>query len=142
MQSGKDEELRISVRVSGETGVHYGNEPLTFGVPFAEGTFPAGSRLRAVRADGCESPLQTSEVATWQKDRRNVKWLVADLRLFPSKELHDFILAAAEYGKRLEWAEDEKANPTPPLPLPPESKERVSLGVLSTERFAGQGSSA
>ncbi|MDP7023232.1 MAG: hypothetical protein QGH42_03135, partial [Kiritimatiellia bacterium] len=125
------------------------------------------------------------------------------LRLFPSKELHDFILAAAEHGKRLEaaydltgdpeiaarilsglrsyapslgagknpgiyhhsacdllprqmktialaaekdpdgfweyaakWAAEEEAHPTPPLPLPPQSQERVSLGVLSTEPFA------
>jgi len=44
----KTNEKRIPIKLSGECGVRYGNEPLTFGVPFAEGDFPVGARLRAV----------------------------------------------------------------------------------------------
>ena len=76
--------MRIPVKLAGETGVRYGCEPLSFGVPFAEGAFPAGSRLRAVRADGQELPLQTTQVTTWKKDLRDVKWLLADLQADPA----------------------------------------------------------
>jgi hypothetical protein len=31
------------------------------------------------------------------------------------------------------WAEQQKANPKPPRPMPPEVKGRVQLGALSTE---------
>ena len=65
--------MRIPVRLAGEPGVHYASEPLTFGVPFAEGAFPAGTRLRAVRADGTELPLQTAPVTTWKKDLKDLK---------------------------------------------------------------------
>ena len=76
--------LRIPVKLAGEPGVRYANEPLTFGVPFAEGAFPSGSRLRAVRADGKPLPLQTSPMATWKKDLCDVKWLLADLQADPA----------------------------------------------------------
>ncbi|MFZ4398277.1 MAG: hypothetical protein ACOYOU_21895, partial [Kiritimatiellia bacterium] len=75
---------RIPVKLAGESGVRYGSEPITFGVPFAEGALPAGSRLRAVRADGKELPLQTSQVTTWKKDLKDVKWIVADLQADPA----------------------------------------------------------
>jgi hypothetical protein len=79
----KTDAKRISVKLSGESGVRYGHEPLTFGVPFAEGDFPVGARLRAVTADGREIPLQTSVMTTWKKDLRDVKWLLADLQADP-----------------------------------------------------------
>jgi len=43
---------RIPINLAGDPGIRYSAEPLTFGVPFAEGTFPAGSTLRCVTADG------------------------------------------------------------------------------------------
>jgi hypothetical protein len=52
-------------------------------VPFAEGDFPVGTRLRAVTADGREIPLQTSVMTTWKKDLRDVKWLLADVQADP-----------------------------------------------------------
>ncbi len=60
--------LRIPIALAGEPGVPYGLEPLTFGVPFAEGAFPAGTALRCITADGRALPLQTAEVATWKPD--------------------------------------------------------------------------
>ncbi len=57
--------MRIPVRLAGEPRVRYGAEPLTFGVPFGEGAFPAGTPLRCVAADGRKLPLQTAEVTTW-----------------------------------------------------------------------------
>ena len=79
----KTDAKSIPVKLSGECGVRYGNEPLTFGVPFAEGDFPVGARLRAVTADGREIPLQTSVMTTWKKDLRDVKWLLADVQADP-----------------------------------------------------------
>jgi len=75
---------RIPVRLSGEPGVRYRHEPLTFGVPFADGSFPAGTALRCVTADGRELPLQTAEVTTWKPDLKHVKWLLVDVQADPA----------------------------------------------------------
>lgn len=77
---------KIPVRLAGELGVRYSHEPLTFGVPFAEGAFPACSTLRAVTADGRELPVQTSITTTWKKDLQHVKWLLADLQADPRRD--------------------------------------------------------
>jgi len=75
---------RISVKLAGESGVRYANEPLTFGVPFAEGDFPAGTQLRAAAADGRAIPVQAATMATWKQDLRDVKWLLVDLQANPA----------------------------------------------------------
>jgi hypothetical protein len=75
---------RVPVKLAGESGVRYAREPMTFGVPFAEGAFPAGSHLRAVTADGRAIPVQTSVMANWKKDLRDVKWLLADIQADPA----------------------------------------------------------
>ena len=82
----KTDSHRIPVKVAGEAGARYSKEPLTFGVPFAEGAFPAGSQLRAVTADGRAIPLQTAVTTTWQKDLRDVKWLLADIQADPATD--------------------------------------------------------
>ncbi len=86
MPSTKNSPLRIPIRLAGQPGVRYSNEPLTFGVPFAEGDFPAGAKLRCVTADGRELPLQTAEVTTWKPDLKHVKWLLADLQADPARD--------------------------------------------------------
>jgi hypothetical protein len=78
------ESMRIPVRLAGEPGVPYACEPLTFGVPFAEGACPTGTRLRAVRGDGTELPLQTAPVTTWKKDLKDIKWILADIQADPA----------------------------------------------------------
>lgn len=78
--------VHIPVRLAGEPGVRYGREPLSFGVPFADGTFPTGTALRCVTADGRELPLQTAVMTTWNKDLQHVKWLLADLQADPSRD--------------------------------------------------------
>lgn len=77
---------RIPLRLAGEPGARYGAEPLTFGVPFAEGAFPSGSALRCVTADGRELPLQTAVMTTWKPDLQHVKWLLADLQADPRRD--------------------------------------------------------
>lgn len=102
--------LRIPIRLAGAPGLRYATEPLTFGVPFAEGAFPAGAakrdpaclgpaeaggkgwlfpdapRLRAVTADGRELPLQTAVMTTWKPDLKHIKWLLADLQANPARD--------------------------------------------------------
>jgi len=75
---------RIPIKLAGEPGVRYSNEPLTFGLPFAEGDFPSGTALRAFAADGRPLPVQTAEMATWKNDLRDVKWLLVDLQADPA----------------------------------------------------------
>ena len=83
---GQTAAFRIPVRIAGEPGVDYSLEPLTFGVPFAEGAFTAGAALRCVTADGRELPLQTAAVTTWKPDLRDVKWLLADVQVDPVRD--------------------------------------------------------
>jgi hypothetical protein len=90
--------LSIPIRLAGEPGVRYGREPLTFGVPFAEGAFPAGTALRCITDDGRELPLQTAVMTTWKKDLRDVKWLLADLQADPAADGETVWLEAAEDG--------------------------------------------
>jgi hypothetical protein len=81
-----DPVFRIPIRLAGETGVRYTNEPLTFGVPFADCEFPAGTALRVVTSDGRQLPLQTSIMTTWKKDLQHVKWILADLQSDPRRD--------------------------------------------------------
>jgi len=87
---------RIPVKLAAEPGVCHSTEPLTFGVPFAEGAFPSGATLRCVTADGRELPLQTAEVATWKPDLKHVKWLLADLQADPARDGETVWLEAAD----------------------------------------------
>ena len=66
------------VRVHGAAGVDYDRAPVTFGVPFADGVLEAGTPIRLRDATGKVLPVQTRCLATWQPDRRFVKWLLAD----------------------------------------------------------------
>ncbi len=93
---------RIPIHIVGEPGVGYGLEPLTFGVPFAEGALPSGTRLRCVTADGRELPLQTAEVTTWKKDLKHVKWLLADLQADHARDGATLWLEAAGIGESKE----------------------------------------
>jgi len=86
---------RIPVKLAKEPGVPYTHEPMTFGVPFAEGTFPADTSLRAVTAEGRIIPVQTRVMTTWKKDLRDIKWLLADLQADPATDGDTVFL---EYG--------------------------------------------
>ncbi len=100
---------RIPVKLAGESGVRYAREPMTFGVPFAEGTFPAGSRLRAVRADGIELPLQTAQVTTWMNDLKDVKWMLADLQADPTVDGDTVFLEVVDQSDRSDQTDRREA---------------------------------
>ena len=48
-----------SIAIVGEEGLYH-REPITFGVPFAEGTLTDASSVRIVSADGSDVPVQKS----------------------------------------------------------------------------------
>ena len=53
-----------SIAIVGEDVGLYHREPITFGVPFAEGTLTDASSVRIVSADGSDVPVQTKESVT------------------------------------------------------------------------------
>lgn len=69
-----------SIAISGEEEGLYHREPITFGVPFAEGKLTDASLVRIVSADGSDVPAQTSSIATWRPDGGSIKWLLVDLQ--------------------------------------------------------------
>ena len=71
---------RIEVRLAGTSAGRSGTEPLTFGVPFAEGALELAAAIRVTGPDGRPLPAQTDCLTTWRKDRRHVKWLLVDVQ--------------------------------------------------------------
>ncbi|MDP6115387.1 MAG: hypothetical protein QGG53_26305 [Planctomycetota bacterium] len=69
-----------SIAIAGEEEGLYHREPITFGVPFAEGKLTDASLVRIVSADGSDVPAQTSSIATWRPDGGSIKWLLVDLQ--------------------------------------------------------------
>ena len=84
----------------------YDRAPVTFGVPFAEGVLERGTPIRLRDAAGKVLPGQTRCLATWQPDRRFVKWLLADT----SVALGDAGASAVQEAT-VEWPGD--AEPAP-----------------------------
>ena len=106
----------IEVRLAGTREVRSGTEPLTFGVPFAEGALELPAAIRVAGPDGRPIPAQTDCLTTWRKDRRHVKWLLVDVqadgRLEPDAALsieypHAAEPAADDAGPRIRIAESD-----------------------------------
>ena len=73
-----DRPAGTGIHLAGAPGVDYGRVPVTFGVPFADGVLERGAPIRLLDARGEALPLQTRCLATWNADRRFVKWLLVD----------------------------------------------------------------
>lgn len=52
--------------------------PVTQGIPIPEGTLARGAHVRVLDPDGKAIPTQSQCLATWDPDRRFVKWLLID----------------------------------------------------------------
>ena len=70
----------IEVRLAGPETSRAGTEPLTFGVPFADGALERTQAIRVTGPDGHPIPAQTDCLTTWRKDGRHVKWLLVDVQ--------------------------------------------------------------
>ena len=69
-----------SIAIVGDDAGLCQREPITVGVPFAEGALTDASSVRIVSADGSDVPVQTSCMATWRPDGDAIKWLLVDLQ--------------------------------------------------------------
>ena len=76
----RDNKQKIRVDLAGKNGDCYGSEPITFGVPFAEGALRAHDTIRVTDTTGRTIPIQTEGLTTWEKDGEQIKWLLADLQ--------------------------------------------------------------
>lgn len=87
---------RIRLNISGAKGVEYLAWPVTFGIPFADGELQRGSAVRVVDGAGQAIPIQTTCLATWNKDLEYVRWLLLDMQadLAPGQTRSFFL----EYG--------------------------------------------
>ena len=94
--------------------------PVTQGIPFGEGHFSIGDAACIVDNEGRPLPTQSQCLATWDRERHWVKWLLVD---FQADE------AARRNGVRLEYGKDVE----PPLPAEPVCvQERRESVIVNT----------
>src|SRR5262245_13891860 len=60
--------------------------PITTGVPFPRGQLGAGENCRLVDDTGRECPLQARVTATWDAQRRSIRWLTIDFIAQPGRK--------------------------------------------------------
>lgn len=104
--------------------------PITTGVPFPRGKLTNSEHCRLLDDLGQERPLQTHVAATWDVERKSVRWLTIDF--------------VAEPGRKyvLEFGEDvTRKPPSKAVVVAQESSVQIATGVLSVE-FSAAGSSA
>ncbi len=104
--------------------------PITTGVPFPRGTLHSVEHCRLIDDRGQECPLQARAAATWDAERKSVRWLTID-----------FI---AEPGRKyaLEFGDDVVCEPAKtPLKVTQDQIVQVATGALQVE-FATSGSTA
>lgn len=70
----------VNLPVHEPSNVRRRSWPVTQGVPFAPGALARGTPVRVVDAAGRALPTQTSCLATWREDRKDVKWLLVDFQ--------------------------------------------------------------
>jgi len=71
---------RIALQLRGADDVDYAAWPVTQGIPFGDGNLESGTPVRVVDERGRPIPTQTRCLATWNADRRYVKWLLVDFQ--------------------------------------------------------------
>jgi hypothetical protein len=121
---------KIKIKLAGKDGNTYGTEPLTFGMPFAEGDFTSTAGVSVTDPDGHHIQVQTECLTSWQKNGRDVKWLLMDIQR--NQELNSDAILTAEYPTASE-GRDVKAGPEGQTEIVvKESKEllKIDTGVL------------
>ena len=69
---------RIRLHIEAPGGVERSDWPVTQGVPFPDKVLKRGAPVRVVDSEGTILPTQFVTLATWDKDREFVKWLLTD----------------------------------------------------------------
>lgn len=104
--------------------------PITTGVPFPRGQLASAERCRLLDDKGQECPLQARVAATWDAQRRSVRWLTIDFIAHPGRKY------------TLEFGPDVRPQPAAsPLSVKEGERIRVATGVLTAE-FSARGPSA
>jgi hypothetical protein len=93
--------------------------PITTGVPFPRGQLTGAEHCRLLDDRGREQPLQVRVAATWDAERRSVRWLTIDFIAEPARKY------ALEFG-------DDVVRRSPDSPLKVTGLE-VSTGALRAE---------
>ncbi|MGD9496785.1 MAG: hypothetical protein AB7Y46_10825 [Armatimonadota bacterium] len=86
---------RFAVRVDWPEGVELARSPVTFGVPFADGTLDSVEHARLVTADGTAVPAQFEATATWWRRDGPVRWALVSATL---ERVTDYFV---EYGTQV-----------------------------------------
>ncbi len=96
--------------------------PMTTGVPFPRGGLADPKNCRLIDDTGAEHPLQAKVTATWDAQRRSIRWLTIDFLAQPGRR---YFLEFGNDVLRKVGASSLKATPGEPL--------RVSTGTLAAE---------
>ncbi|MBT3272810.1 MAG: hypothetical protein HN368_06630 [Spirochaetales bacterium] len=95
---------KIRIKLAGKGGATYGTEPLTFGIPFAEFDLPSTGGIRVTDANDRSIPVQYECRTTWDKDLRQVRWLLADIQ--KDEQLKADAALTVEYPVKSDKIED------------------------------------
>ena len=80
--------------------------PMTTGVPFPRGRLTSAERCRLIDDRGVERPLQARVAATWDAERKSVRWLTIDFVAEPGRkyalEFGDDVVRAPSATKLVE----------------------------------------
>ncbi len=87
---------RFAVRVDWPEGIELARSPVTFGVPFADGTLDSVEHCRLIAADGTPVPAQIEQTATWWRRDGPVRWALVSATLERDREYF------VEYGSAVE----------------------------------------
>src|SRR5262245_19993018 len=60
--------------------------PVTTGVPFPRGQLTDAAHCRLIDDIGAECPLQARVAATWDVERRSIRWLTVDFLAQPGRK--------------------------------------------------------
>ncbi len=104
--------------------------PITTGVPFPRGKLASAGHCRLIDDRGQEQPLQSQVTATWDAERKSIRWLTIDFLAEPGRKY------ALEFGDDVV-----RRSPTTPLVVAQESAAQVSTGALRVE-FSATGPTA
>ncbi len=96
--------------------------PITTGVPFPRGKLTSAEHCRLIDDRGAERPLQSQVTATWDAERKSVRWLTIDFLAEPGRK---YVL---EFGDEIV-----RRSPATSLVVAHESATQVSTGSLRVE---------
>jgi hypothetical protein len=109
---------RINLVIDEPFADRKGAWPITTGVPFPRGKLTSAEHCRLLDDRGQELPLQVHVAATWDAERKSVRWLTIDFLAEPGRKY------------ALEFGDDVRRAPATPLIVTQGPHVEVSTGTL------------